>query len=38
MRAFLDKGRMSPLLAAIPVAVVKNADVGLLGAGLAGLA
>lgn len=38
MRAFLDKGRMSPLLAAIPVAVVKNPDVGLLGAGLAGLA
>ncbi|MDC0720067.1 glucokinase [Nannocystis bainbridge] len=35
--AFTDKGRMSPLLRAMHVAVVKNADVGLLGAGLAGL-
>lgn len=35
--AFLDKGRMSPLLAKIPVAVVTNPEVGLLGAGLAGL-
>lgn len=35
--AFLDKGRMSPLLAKIPVAVVTNPEVGLLGAGIAGL-
>lgn len=37
MRAFLDKGRMSPLLGKIPVAVVTNGDVGLIGAGVAGL-
>ena len=37
MPAFLDKGRMSPLLATIPVAVVLNPEVGLLGAGIAGL-
>lgn len=37
MRAFGDKGRMSPLLAKMPVAVVTNADVGLIGAGVAGL-
>ncbi|GAB4218266.1 MAG: glucokinase [Synechococcales cyanobacterium] len=30
--AFLDKGRMSPLLQEIPVSVVLNAQVGLLGA------
>lgn len=35
--AFLDKGRMSPLLATLPVAVVTNPEVGLLGAGVAGL-
>lgn len=38
LRAFLDKGRMSPLLAEMSVTVIKNPDVGLLGAGLAGLA
>ncbi|WP_434414938.1 glucokinase [Nannocystis pusilla] len=35
--AFGDKGRMSPLLRNMHVAVVKNTDVGLLGAGIAGL-
>ncbi|HEY8379934.1 MAG TPA: glucokinase, partial [Nannocystis sp.] len=38
MQAFRDKGRMSPLLADMFVAVIKNPDVGLLGAALAGLA
>ncbi|MDC0667489.1 glucokinase [Nannocystis radixulma] len=38
LRAFRDKGRMSPLLHQMFVAVVKNTDVGLLGAGLTGLA
>lgn len=37
MAAFLDKGRMTPLLAKLPVAVVTNPEVGLLGAGVAGL-
>lgn len=37
LRAFLDKGRMSPLLAKLPLAVVTNAEVGLLGAGVAGI-
>ena len=32
MHAFLDKGRMSPLLQRMRVSVVRNADVGLLGA------
>jgi glucokinase len=32
MRAFLDKGRMAPLLAAVPVQVVMNPNVGLAGA------
>jgi glucokinase len=32
MHAFLDKGRMQPLLASIPVHVVTNGNVGLLGA------
>ena len=35
MRAFLDKGRMSDLLAGMPVSVVMNAKVGLIGAALA---
>lgn len=38
LAAFGDKGRLSPLLREMFVAVVKNTDVGLLGAGLAGLA
>lgn len=37
MRSFLDKGRMSPLLTKIPVAVVTDPQVGLYGAGVAGL-
>jgi glucokinase len=32
MRAFLDKGRLSPLLQGIPVQVITNDKVGLLGA------
>ena len=32
MRAFLDKGRMSDLLARLPVAVVLNPRIALLGA------
>ncbi len=32
VRAFLDKGRMHELLAGIPVHVILNPDVGLLGA------
>ena len=35
MRAFLDKGKMSPYVATIPVRVVTNPDVGLIGAALA---
>jgi glucokinase len=35
LRAFLDKGRMSPYVAAVPVRVVTNPDVGLIGAALA---
>lgn len=35
MRAFLDKGRMSALAGAIPVRVVTNPKVGLMGAALA---
>ena len=35
MRAFLNKGKMSPYVAAIPVRVVTNPDVGLAGAALA---
>ncbi|MBI5752044.1 MAG: glucokinase [Hydrogenophilales bacterium] len=35
MRAFLKKGRMAPLLAAVPVQVVMNPNVGLMGATLA---
>lgn len=34
IRAFVDKGRMSPLLASFPVYVVTNTRVGLLGAAL----
>jgi glucokinase len=32
MNAFLDKGRMRPLLAAIPVRVITNKNTALLGA------
>lgn len=35
MRAFLDKGRMADLVAKMPVHVVMNAKVGLIGAALA---
>ncbi len=35
MRAFLNKGKMSPYVAAVPVCVVTNPDVGLIGAALA---
>lgn len=35
MRAFLDKGRMSSVVADIPIAVVMNQKVGLMGAALA---
>lgn len=34
MRSFLDKGRMSGMLSGVPVHVVTNPDVGLLGAGV----
>ncbi len=34
MRAFLNKGRMAPLLAAVPVQVVMNQNVGLMGAAI----
>ena len=34
MRAFLDKGRMSGVLSGVPVHVVTNPDVGLIGAGI----
>jgi glucokinase len=34
MRAFLDKGRMSAMLSGVPVHVVINPDVGLIGAGV----
>ena len=36
MRAFLDKGVMAPVVAAMPVQVVLNTKVGLMGAALAG--
>jgi len=36
MRAFLDKDVMTPVVAAMPVQVVLNAKVGLIGAALAG--
>jgi len=32
MKAFLDKGRMAPLIEAMPVCVVMNEKAGLLGA------
>lgn len=35
MQAFLDKGRMAPLLAAMPVRIIVNPKAGLLGAVLA---
>jgi len=35
MRAFLNKGRLSPFLATIPVRVIMNPKVGLMGAALA---
>ena len=34
MRSFLEKGRMSAMLSGIPVHVVTNPDVGLIGAGV----
>ncbi len=34
MRAFLNKGRLSPFLTTIPVQVVMNPKVGLMGAAL----
>jgi glucokinase len=36
MRAFLDKGRMRPLVEAMPVHVVTNEKVGLMGAARCG--
>ena len=36
MRAFLDQGVMTPVVEAMPVQVVLNAQVGLVGAALAG--
>jgi len=35
IRAFVDKGRMAPLLAAMPVEVIVNPETGLIGATLA---
>jgi len=35
LRAFLNKGKMSPYVAAVPLRVVTNPDVGLIGAALA---
>lgn len=35
MKAFLDKGRMSALLAKVPVAIVQDSEVGLAGSALA---
>ncbi len=32
MQAFLNKGRLKPILAKVPVYVVKNPQVGLVGA------
>lgn len=34
LRAFLDKGRLSPTLARMPVHIVMNPNVGLIGAGI----
>jgi glucokinase len=34
MRAFMDKGRMSGMLSGVPVHVVTNPDIGLIGAGV----
>jgi glucokinase len=36
MKAFLDKGRMSRLLEGIPVKVIMNPEVGLIGAAAKG--